>query len=149
MKVAFGNDHAGLTMRQILLDELRGRGIEVIDLGARSEASVDYPDIAEKVCQAVAAGQADRGVLVCGTGVGISIAANKIDGIRCGLCIDEYSAVMSRRHNNANVIAMRGREFAPEENRRLLGIWLDTPFDGGERHERRIGKITSLEEYKG
>lgn len=146
MKIAFGNDHAGFVMREPLFAELQARGHEILDLGAQSTDSVDFPDFARAACEAVARGEADRAVLVCGTGVGISIAANKVKGIRCALCHDDFDAEMSRRHNNANALALRGRNFAPEVNRRLLGIWLDTPYDDEERHTRRIGKIAALEE---
>jgi ribose 5-phosphate isomerase B len=145
MKIAFANDHAGLTMREPLLTELKRRGHEVIDVGAQTDASVDYPDFAEKACDLVRKGEAERAVLVCGTGIGISIAANKIPGIRAAMVTDEFGAQMSREHNNANVIALRGREFDPEENKHLLGIWLETDFAGGERHNRRIEKIKKLE----
>ena len=145
MKIAFGNDHAGFSMRDVLLSELKNRGHEVLDLGAQCEDSVDYPDFAKAVCEAVTSGKADFGVLCCGTGVGISIAANKIRGIRCSLVTDEFGAEMSRRHNNANVLALRGREFDAELNRKLMGIWLENGFDGGERHERRVRKISEME----
>lgn len=145
MKIAFGNDHAGLSMRGALLDELRARGHEVVDVGAQTTDSVDYPDFAEKAARLVQSGEADRAVLVCGTGVGIAMAANKLHGIRAAVVNDEFTARMSREHNNTNVIAMRGREFDPEENRRLLGIWLDSEFSGGERHNRRLAKVAELE----
>ena len=145
MKIAFGNDHAGLSMRPALLGELKKRGHEVIDVGATTDASVDYPDYAKKAGELVASGQADRAVLVCGTGIGIAIAANKIHGIRAAVVTDEYGARMTREHNDTNVIAMRGLEFDPEEARRLLGIWLDTPFSEGPRHKRRIEEIKQME----
>ena len=147
MKVAFANDHAGHCMRGVLLEELRRRGLEVLDFGADSTDSVDFPDYAERAARAVAQGQADRAVLVCGTGVGICMAANKINGIRCAMALDEFTAEMSRRHNDANVLALRGREMDPQKNRRLLGIWLDTAFSNNERHLRRIRKIHALEKH--
>ena len=146
MRIAFANDHAGASMRAVLLDELRKRGMEVLDFGSDSTQSVDYPDCAEVACQAVLDGKADRAVLVCGTGVGICIAANKIKGIRCALCFDDFSARMSREHNDANALALRAREFDPEVNRRILGLWLETAFSGGERHLNRIRKIHALED---
>ncbi len=133
-------------MRPALLDELKKRGHEVIDVGTKIEESVDYPDFARKAGELVVGGKADRAVLVCGTGVGIAMAANKIKGVRAAVVTDEFTARMSREHNDANVIAFRGREFDPEENRRLLGIWLDSDFSGGERHKRRIEKIKKMEE---
>ncbi|HOE96064.1 MAG TPA: ribose 5-phosphate isomerase B [Candidatus Sumerlaeota bacterium] len=146
MRIAFANDHAAVAMRQPLLEELAALGHEVLDLGARDESRTDYPDFARAVGDALHRGQADRGIVVCGTGVGICIAANKLRGIRCALVTDEYAAVMSRRHNDANVLALRGREFDPDLNRKLLRRWLETPFDGDERHQRRIDKIARLEE---
>ena len=146
MIIALANDHAGLPLREALLAELRDRAIEVIDCGTASPASVDYPDFAEKACRAVAEGRAQRAVLVCGTGIGISIAANKIHGIRCALVYDEEAARLSRLHNDANAIALRGRGSDPEATRRMLGIWLETAFSGDERHLQRIRKITALEE---
>lgn len=146
MKVAFGNDHAALEMREVLLDELRLRGVEVLDLGARTTDSVDYPDFARAVCARVVAGEVDYGVLICGTGIGISIAANKVDGIRCALCHDEYDAQMTREHNDANVIALRGRNFDLNLSRRILGTFLETAFSQGPRHQRRIEKIAELEQ---
>jgi ribose 5-phosphate isomerase B len=124
---------------------LTRRGIEVLDFGTAGTQSVDYPDYARLACEAVAAGQAEKAVLACGSGVGICIAANKVKGIRCALCLDEMSAEMSRLHNDANAIALRGREFDPERAARILGIWLDTPFSGDERHQRRIDKIRTME----
>lgn len=144
MKVVLANDHAGLAMREPLLEELRRRNIEVIDVGAKTTDSVDYPDFAEAAARKILAGEADLGVLVCGSGIGISIAANRIKGIRSALVTDEYGARMSREHNNANVIALRGRDFDPAENQRLLGIFLEGKFAGGERHERRVHKLDKL-----
>ena len=138
--MALGNDHAGAPLRSVLLAELARRGIEVLDCGASGTKSVDYPDYARLACQYVAEGRAERAVLVCATGVGMSIAANKIKGIRCALCGDEKSAEMSRRHNDTNAIALRRRAGDDDINRTLLGIWLETPFDGGERHERHVDR---------
>ena len=146
MKIAFGNDHAGLEMREPLLDELQQHQAEVDDLGATTSESVDYPDFARAVCEQIRLGAAQRGVLICGTGIGISIAANKIDGIRCALCHDEFDARMARLHNDANVLALRGREFDPEVNRRILAAFLETEFSGGERHQHRLDKIKQLEQ---
>ena len=140
MKVAFANDHAALEAREIILDELRKRNIEVIDRGVSTSESVDYPDRAQAACRELNEKNVDRVVLVCGSGIGMSISANKVKGIRCALCIDEYSAEMSRRHNDANAIALRGREFDLERNRKILDVWLDTEFEGG-RHQRRVDKM--------
>lgn len=145
MKIAFANDHAGLDVREALLEELRLRNVEVLDCGTATAASVDYPDCAERACRAVVEGRAERAVLVCGTGIGISIAANKIAGIRCALVYDDETARMCRLHNDANAVAFRGRGVNPGESRRLLGLWLETDFSGDERHLKRIRKIQALE----
>jgi ribose 5-phosphate isomerase B len=145
MKIAFANDHAGLDLREPLFDELRQRGVDILDFGTSSPDSVDYPVQARKACQAIGSGQADRAVLVCGTGIGISIAANKFSGIRCALVYDEEAARLCRLHNDANVLALRGRGADPDLSRRLLGIWLETEFSGDERHLKRIRKIQALE----
>ena len=145
MKVAFGNDHAGLEMRAILLRELESRGDEVLDVGARTPESVDYPDFARAACAKVVTGEAELGVLICGTGIGISISANKVAGIRCALCHDEYDAQMAREHNDANVLALRGRNFDLNLSRRILAAFLETPFSKGPRHQQRIDKIKQLE----
>ena len=118
--------------------------VEFKDIGTFGTNAVDYPDIAEKVCADVVSGEADRGIVLCGTGIGISIAANKIHGIRCALCHDEYSAQMSRQHNNANVLAMGGRVLGFGVAGKIVRAWLTTEFEGG-RHERRVNKIMALE----
>ncbi|MBR4904043.1 MAG: ribose 5-phosphate isomerase B, partial [Selenomonadaceae bacterium] len=119
--------------------------IEVKDVGTFGTKPVDYPDVAEKVCADVVSGAVDRGIVLCGTGIGISIAANKIKGIRCALCNDVYSAKMSREHNNANVLAMGGRVIGFGHAGEIVRIWLTTEFEGG-RHERRVNKIMALEQ---
>ena len=142
-----GSDHAGYDLKVVLAEHLVGAGHEVTDLGTGNDRdSVDYPAFGAAVGRAVVAGQADLGVCVCGTGIGISIAANKVRGIRAALVTDEYGARMAREHNDSNVLALRGREFDPEEARRLMTIWLDTPFGEGPRHARRIEKIKAIEE---
>ena len=118
---------------------------DVIDLGTFSIQSVDYPDIAEAVARKVSGGEAERGILICGTGIGMSIVANKFPGIRCSVCTDEYAARMARAHNNANILALRGREIDPEMTERITRVWLSTYYEGG-RHEKRIDKIGRLEE---
>ena len=123
---------------------LRSSGVEFEDLGTYSEESVDYPVYAHKLGKAVAAGEYERGILICGTGIGISMAANKIDGIRCALCSDCYSAEMSRRHNNANVLAMGGRTLGVELAKKITETFLHTEFEGG-RHQRRVDLIMALE----
>jgi ribose 5-phosphate isomerase B len=146
MKVAFGCDHGGFILKKDILAYLKKSGIDVIDFGTDSEAGVDYPDYARPVCQSVLDGEADFGVLVCGAGVGISISANKMRGIRCALVGDTYTARMTREHNDANVVALGGRVTGPGPAVDIIDIFLHTKFSGDERHQRRIDKIMALEE---
>lgn len=142
MKIAFGNDHAGLDQRDGLLGEIRRLGHEIVDFGTASADSVDYPDYAAAVAKAIQRGEAERGVLVCGTGVGMAIAANRFAGVRCANVTDAFAARMSRLHNDANCIALRAREQDLATNLNILAAWLETPFEGG-RHQRRVDKIDS------
>jgi len=119
--------------------------IDIEDVGTFGATAVDYPDIAEKVCSAVLSGKSERGIVICGTGIGISISANKFKGIRCALCNDVYSAKMSREHNNANVLALGGRVLGFGPAGEIVRAWIETDFSGDERHLRRIGKISALE----
>ena len=144
MKVAIGSDHAGFEIRQAVAGFLAAAGVQVEDFGTFTADSVDYPDYAEKVGTAVKEGRADRGVLVCGTGLGVCIAANKIHGVRAAAPWNPETARLSRQHNDANVLCLSGRHMKRELVLELLKIWLETPFDGG-RHQRRIDKITALE----
>ena len=145
MKLAIGCDHGALILKEEVKKVLAEfEDVEVNDVGTYTEESVDYPDIAEKVCGEITSGRAERGIVLCGTGIGISIAANKIKGIRCALCNDVYSARMSREHNNANVLAMGGRVTGFGPAGEMVRVWLTTGFAGG-RHERRVGKIMALE----
>lgn len=146
--IAIGSDHGGYLLKQELLRHLDERKISYRDVGCNSEASCDYPDYASAVCRAIAAGECDAGVLVCGTGVGMSIAANKCRGIRAACCSDTYSVRFTRRHNDANVLCLGGRVVGPGLACELLDVFLDTPFDGGERHERRLRKIAQLEQSR-
>ncbi|MBS28391.1 MAG: ribose 5-phosphate isomerase B [Alphaproteobacteria bacterium] len=139
--VALAADHAGFALKEELKAQLDERGITVLDLGTDSDASVDYPDFGRAVGEAVAAGKAGRGIVVCGTGIGISIAANRVAGVRAALCLDATSARLAREHNDANVLALGARLLGPEVVRDCVSAFLDTPFPGGERHERRIGKL--------
>jgi ribose 5-phosphate isomerase B len=144
MKVAIASDHAGIRIREEikkLMDEL---GIEYIDLGCDCETSVDYPDYAIPVAEKVANGEVDRGILICGTGIGMTIAANKVKGVRCALCHDVYSAKVTRQHNDSNVLAMGERVIGPGLAREIAEVWLTTNFEGG-RHARRVEKITQYE----
>lgn len=147
--IAIGNDHGGYRLKRELLRHLDERKILYRDLGCESEASCDYPDYARAVCRAVGAGECETGVLICGTGIGMSIAANKCRGIRAACCSDTYSARFSRRHNDANVLCLGGRVIGPGLACELLDIFLATPYDGGERHGRRLQKIADLEKSGG
>lgn len=144
MQVSLGADHAGVELKDQLKQWLIERGVTVRDVGTHSTASVDYPDFAAAVARDVVSGDATRGVLVCGTGIGMAIAANKFPGIRAAPIVDEASARLSREHNNANIIALGARLTAREEAQELLRIFLETEFEGG-RHQRRLDKITALE----
>ena len=145
MKITIGSDHGAVELKEEVKKVLAEfEGVEVKDVGTFGTASVDYPDIAEKVCAEVVSGAADRGIVLCGTGLGISIAANKIKGIRCALCNDVYSARMSREHNNANVLAMGGRVTGFGTAGEIVRVWMTTEFAGG-RHARRVDKIMALE----
>lgn len=142
--IAIGSDHGGYSLKQEIIAHLKDRGLEYKDFGAFSEESCDYPVYAASVGQAVAGGGCERGILICGTGIGISIAANKIDGVRAALCGDCYSAEMSRRHNNANVLALGARVIGAGLAIKIADVFLDTDFDGG-RHERRVNMISEQE----
>lgn len=144
MKIAVGCDHGGLILKNLAKDVLQKQGFEVIDMGTYTTDSVDYPDFAAKVAQAVVSGEVERGILVCGTGIGISIAANKVKGIRAALCHDVFSAAMSREHNNANILCLGERVIGPGLAELIIKTWLQTEFQGG-RHACRVDKIMSLE----
>lgn len=143
--IAIASDHGGFALKQELLALLKEKGYEYSDLGCYDTQSVDYPAYAAAVCREVLEGRAEKGVLVCGTGIGMSIAANKFPGIRAALVTDCYSAEMTRQHNDANVACFGGRTVGPELARRMLAIFLETPFSGQEKHARRIGQIRELE----
>jgi ribose 5-phosphate isomerase B len=144
MKWYAGSDHAGRALKARLVAHLRSLGDEVDDLGCHDDTSVDYPDYAERVARAVAGDEDARGLLVCGTGIGMSIAANKVPGVRAAVVSDAFTAQASRAHNDANVIALGERVTGPGVAEAALAAFRDTPFEGG-RHERRIGKIRDLE----
>jgi ribose 5-phosphate isomerase B len=145
MRVAVGFDHGGWTLRDTILETLREDGHEVLDLGARSPEPSDHPDSALAVAQAVAHGQVDLGVLACGTGIGMAIAANKVKGAYAANVSDEYSARMARRHNGANIVTVGGRTVGPELARDIICVFLNTDLDPDERYERRRRKIRDLE----
>lgn len=145
MKITIGSDHGAVQLKEEIKMVLKEYGdIEVTDVGTFGTESVDYPDVAEKICADVVSGKSDRGIALCGTGIGISIACNKVPGIRCALCSDVYSAKMSRQHNNANVLAMGGRVTGFGPAGEIVRAWIETAFEGG-RHERRVNKIMALE----
>ncbi|MHC4953754.1 MAG: ribose 5-phosphate isomerase B [Planctomycetota bacterium] len=144
MRIAIGSDHAGLELKQFLGAHLAAQGHDVVDCGCDSPDSCDYPDYGAAVGRAVAEGDAERGVLVCGTGIGISIAANKVAGVRAALVHDRFTTMMSRAHNDANIVAFGARGIDPKHARELLDVWLATEFEGG-RHARRVGKIEAPE----
>lgn len=140
MRIAIGADHGGFEAKKILVPYLQNKGFDVVDWGTSSEASVDYPDFAQKVCQAILSAQADLGVLICGTGIGISIAANRYKGIRAALLYSDEVARLAKLHNNANIAAFGARTMSVQDIERRLDIFLNTQFEGG-RHIRRLEKL--------
>ncbi len=148
MRIAVGSDHHGVDMRIKLVEMLGSLGQEVTDVGTYEDHSVDYPDVAAEVARRVSSGQMDRGILICGTGLGMCIAANKLPGIRAAPCYDDLTAELSRRHNDLNVLCLSGDMLGERLVDRLVEIWLNTPFDGG-RHARRNEKIAELERRNG
>ncbi len=145
MKIAVGADHAGYSLKEDVLNEIIKLGHQGIDLGTDSSEPVDYPDFAEALGEAVARGDADRGILVCGSGVGVSVAANKIPDIRAGLCHDTYSAHQGVEHDDMNVLVMGARVIGPELARELVKTFLKAEFSGEERHVRRLEKVKAIE----
>ena len=145
MTVAIASDHAGYALKNVLVDYIKELGFSIDDLGCDSEESVDYPVYAEKLCRALVAGKYDRGILVCGTGIGMSMAANKIPGIRAALCSDCYCAEMTRKHNDANVLCLGGRVLGTELAKKIVDTYLSSGFSGAESHSRRIAMIKDLE----
>ena len=144
MKIALGCDHGGIAIKPSVLKVLEENGIEVVDFGCFDTSSVDYPDYALKVAEAVSQGDVEKGIILCGTGIGISIAANKVKGVRAAVCHDLFTAQMCAQHNDANILAMGGRVVSEELAEQMTQIWLDTPFEGG-RHSGRVNKITEIE----
>ena len=144
MKLAIASDHGGFSLKTGILQLLQSKNIEVIDLGTDSEDSVDYPDFATDVARKVSTGEVDAGILVCGTGIGMAIAANKFRGVRAAVVTDEFTARMSREHNNANVIAVGGRVLDETKANAVVNAWLEARYEGG-RHDRRLNKIVELE----
>ncbi len=145
MTIAIGGDHGAFELKKQIIDHLQERGIKTLDMGAYDAKSTDYPDYAPPVCSAVLSGEADFGIVICGTGIGISISANKIHGIRCALLNDTYSARMAREHNDANVMAIGARVLGVGLALDIVDTFLDSDFSRDERHSRRIEKIMNLE----
>ena len=142
--IVLGSDHGGLNLKAALYSYLERRGCTVMDAGTNSDASVDYPDFGEKVAELVVSGSAELGILICGTGIGMSIAANKVPGIRAALVTDVFMARMAKEHNNANILVLGGRVLDEQKACDLVGAWLDAAFEGG-RHQGRLDKITEIE----
>jgi len=144
MKVGIANDHAAVDMKKELVEYLEGKGYEVVNFGTDTNESIDYPDFGEKVSMAVVNGEVDLGIAICGTGVGIGISCNKVNGIRACICSEPYSAMMSRKHNNANVICFGARVIGIETAKMIVDAFLENEFEG-ERHARRVNKIMDIE----
>jgi ribose 5-phosphate isomerase B len=148
MRFAIGSDHRGYHLKEQIIAMLRTKGHEVDDEGATGSESVDYPDFAALVAKKVSQGTVERGILICGTGIGMAIAANKFPGVRAAPCSDEVTAEISRRHNNLNVLCLSADMLSPRTVERMVEVWITTPFEGG-RHERRVEKIHLLEKDLG
>jgi len=147
MKIAIGNDHVGIYLLDAVKEVLDARGIEYVHVGAYTTESTDYPLYGKKVADLVASKEVDLGILLCGTGVGISLAANKVKGIRAVVCSEPYSAKLSRQHNNTNILSMGARVVGSELAKMILEAWLDAEFEGG-RHERRVNLLSDIEDGK-
>ncbi len=145
MRIAIGTDHAGYRMKEMLIEQLREAGHEVLDCGTDSEASVDYPDYAEPVAEAVRNGDVDRGVLVCGSAVGMCLAANKVPGVRAGVAHDTYSAHQGVEHDDMNVLCIGARVIGDEVAREIVARFIEARFSGKERHQRRVDKLLAIE----
>lgn len=146
MKIAMGSDHGGFELKQEIKHYLVSKGIEVVDVGTNSTDSVDYPEYAKLVCDEVLQNRAQRGILFCGTGIGIGIAANKVHGIRCAIVHDEFTAKMSKQHNDANVISMGGRVLDVQSAKKIVDAYLEAEFEGG-RHQKRVDQIMEIDEH--
>lgn len=149
MKIAIGTDHAGVAYKERLKELASSMGHEVIDMGTDSSSSVDYPDFGEKVGLTVCKKEAHLGILICGTGIGISIAANKVRNMRAAVCWNEETAQLAREHNDANILCMGARFISIEDSVRIAKVFLKTPFSDEDRHNRRINKITEIEKRRG
>ena len=145
MMLVIGSDHGGLELKQAVKQALEARGVEVADFGTDNGDSVDYPDFAEKVALAISNGKAEKGILVCGTGIGMSIVANKFPKVRAALATDEFMAQMAKEHNDANILVLGGRVLNIDTAIRMVCVWLDSTYEGG-RHQKRLDKIAQVEE---
>jgi ribose 5-phosphate isomerase B len=145
MKIAIASDHRGYHLKEKVISLLKAKGHEVADEGPSTDESVDYPDFAALVASKVSSGAVDRGILICGTGLGMAIAANKFPRVRAAACVDEVTAELSRRHNDLNVLCLSGDLLSSRSTERLVEIWMDTEFEGG-RHQRRLDKILEMEQ---
>jgi ribose 5-phosphate isomerase B len=145
MRVAIASDHRGYHLKEKVMSLLKQKGHEVFDEGPASDAAVDYPDFAALVAKKVSSGEVERGILICGTGIGMAISANKFPGVRAAACADEVTAELSRRHNDLNVLCLSGDMLSSRSTERLVEIWMETEFEGG-RHQRRVEKIRQLEQ---
>ncbi|MCQ2602315.1 MAG: ribose 5-phosphate isomerase B [Clostridia bacterium] len=144
MKIAIGCDHGGIVLKDSVIETLKNLGAEVEDFGTYTTDSVDYPVYGQKVAEAVASGAFDAGVIMCGTGIGISISANKVPGIRAAVCTNTYMAKLTKNHNNANIIALGGRVISPEEAKDIVTAWYTAEYEGG-RHQRRLDMVADIE----
>lgn len=147
MKIGIGNDHSALELKAEIIELLKEKGHEVVDYGTYTTDSCDYPMYGEKVGRAVASGEVEQGILICGTGLGISLAANKVKGIRAAVCSEPYTAKMARQHNNCNILAFGARVVGAELAKMIVETWLNTEFEGG-RHERRVDMIMEIEKNR-
>ena len=145
MNIIIGSDHAGFALKEALKGPLASAGCKAFDAGTHREESVDYPDYGVLAAEKVSSGRFERGILVCGSGVGMAIVANKFPGVRAALCLDEETARLSRQHNDSNVLVLAGRKTDPDTAGRIARVWLETPFEGG-RHQKRLDKIRELEQ---
>ncbi|WP_026665516.1 ribose 5-phosphate isomerase B [Butyrivibrio sp. FC2001] len=143
--IALGSDHGGFDIKQVVIEHLKERGIEYKDFGTYDKNSCDYPIFGKAAAEAVANGECEKGIVICTTGIGISIVANKVKGVRCALCSEPHSARLTREHNDANVLAMGGALIGPDMAIDIVDTFLDTEFSGLEKHVRRIGEITDME----
>jgi len=148
MRVALGCDHAGFILKDVVAESLAQAGHEVLDEGTFSEESCDWPEFAERVARRVSSGEAERGIAICGTGLGMAMTANKLPGVRAAVCNDLYTARYSRLHNDANVLTMGARVIGPGVAEEIVRIWMETPFEGG-RHSRRLDKLAEVERRHG